>query len=289
MIAAVSPSGSTGTGACMGVDAAWQGMPVPIDYTVTRLSTTPIKGLMLHHPDSVEVTQHGVPGDRQFYLIDESGKLQSCTRNQSLYGLTAAWDQESRRLEVRRGDAVLISGVIELTPGGPTALSEHRTLEADNVADPSWNTFFSDVIGQRVQLLQARGSAFDVQPVTLLGSGSVTELARHSGLPSVDSARFRMLIEFSSDEPHIEDTWNGQLLEVGDAALRAGGPVKRCAATTRNPASGAVDLQTLRLITDYRGRQESALGTGANFGVYGTVLEPGTISVGDSLKVDTDS
>jgi MOSC domain-containing protein YiiM len=46
-----------------------------------------------------------------------------------------------------------------------------------------------------------------------------------------------------------------------------------------------VDLQTLRVITAYRGRQESELGRGANFGVYADVVEPGTISVGDTLAV----
>jgi uncharacterized protein YcbX len=61
--------------------------------------------------------------------------------------------------------------------------------------------------------------------------------------------------------------------------------VKRCAATTRAPASGAVDLQTLRLITAYRGRRESELGVGATFGLYCHVLEPGTVSGGDRLRV----
>lgn len=46
-----------------------------------------------------------------------------------------------------------------------------------------------------------------------------------------------------------------------------------------------MNLQTLRLITAYRGRQESALGLGANFGVYGEVITPGTVSVGDSLRL----
>ena len=96
----------------------------------------------------------------------------------------------------------------------------------------------------------------------------------------VDSRRFRMLIEFSTDEPHVEDTWAGSRLEVGDAVLRAGGPVMRCAATTRDPDSGEVNLQTLRLINSYRGRQESELGVGMNFGVYGAVVEPGRVSVG---------
>jgi hypothetical protein len=45
-----------------------------------------------------------------------------------------------------------------------------------------------------------------------------------------------------------------------------------------------VDLQTLRLITSYRGRRDSVLGVGATFGVYADVIQPGTISVGDSLR-----
>ena len=49
-----------------------------------------------------------------------------------------------------------------------------------------------------------------------------------------------------------------------------------------------MDLQTLRLIMAYRGRQSSDFGIGANFGTYGAVLEPGTISVGDTLTVGTD-
>jgi hypothetical protein len=61
--------------------------------------------------------------------------------------------------------------------------------------------------------------------------------------------------------------------------------VKRCAATTRDPASGAVDLQTLRLITAYRGRRESELGVGATFGLYCEVLKPGTVAVGDCPRV----
>jgi uncharacterized protein YcbX len=98
-----------------------------------------------------------------------------------------------------------------------------------------------------------------------------------------------MLIEFSGGEAHVEDSWEGKVLEIGAAVLRGGGGVKRCAATTRNPDSGRVDLQTLRLITSYRGRRDSVLGVGATFGVYADVIKPGTISVGDILRVRTGS
>ncbi|MFI7067968.1 MOSC domain-containing protein [Kribbella sp. NPDC050124] len=262
---------------------------MPISVTVTRLSITPVKGLALHHPDSIDLTSQGVVGDRLFYLVDDSGKLQSCTGNPSLYGLQATYDDETRRLEIARGDELMYGGTVEPAVAVETDMWGLRTITSDVVADPVWSTFFSDVVGRRVQLVQARAPSYDVQPATLLGIGSVAELARQSGLSEVDSRRFRMLIEFSSGEPHIEDSWAGKRLQVGDAVLRGGGPVKRCAATTRNPASGVVDLQTLRLITAYRGRQDSVLGAGAIFGVYADVLEPGTISVGDTVEVHDEA
>lgn len=258
-----------------------------MDLTITRLSITPVKGLALHHPDSIDLTTEGVVGDRLFYLLDDKGKLQSCTRNPGLYGLTATYDSQTRRLKVARGDQVLLDGIIEPAMAVDTDMSGVRTIASAVVADPAWSTFFSDIVGRKVHLVQARGSAYDVQPVTLLGAASVAELARHAGLAEVDSRRFRMLIEFTGGDPHIEDSWDGTLLRVGDALLRGGGPVQRCAATTRNPETGSVDLHTLRLIMGYRGRQESAFGLGANFGVYADAVEPGLISVGDVIRTES--
>lgn len=258
---------------------------MPAALSVVRLSTTPIKGLSLDHPSSIELTTHGAAGDRRFFLADEEGRIQSCTANADLLPLAARFDQDSRRLEVVRGDEVLCAGSVD--PGAAVDIDMWglRTIAADVVADPRWSAFFSDLLGKRVRLVQARQSAYDVHPATILGTSSVAELARRSGLAAVDPQRFRMLIEFSGAEPHLEDSWGGTLLRIGSAVLRGGGPVKRCAATTRDPASGAVDLQTLRLITAYRGRRASELGVGATFGLYCEVVEPGTVSVGDSVHV----
>jgi uncharacterized protein YcbX len=253
--------------------------------TVTRLSVTPVKGLSLLHPGSIELTARGAVGDRLFYLVDDSAKLQSCTRHAGLYGLRATYDDDDRHLRVSRGGEVLLEGTVE--PGRPVDIDLHglRTLRSAAVADPVWSGFFSDAIGERVHLIHAGAPAYDVRPVTLLGAASVEELARQAGLPEVDARRFRMLIEFSGDTPHVEDTWNGMLVEVGGAVLRALGPVKRCAAVTRNPDTGRVDLQTLRLINAYRERQPTVLGVGTTFGIYADVVEPGTVSVGDPLEI----
>ena len=261
---------------------------MPTVLSVARLSTTPVKGLSLHHPQSIELTEHGAVGDRRFYLVDDAGKLQSCTANPGLLPLAARYDGDSRRLQVLRGHEVVCAGVVETAAPVDTDMWGLRTITSDVVADPRWSTFFSDVLEKEVCLVQARSSGYDVHPATIVGTSSFGELARRSGLDSVDGRRFRMLIEFSGGEPHVEDSWGGTLLRVGSAVLRGGGPVKRCAATTRNPDSGAVDLQTLRLITAYRGRRDSVLGVGATFGLYCDVLEPGTVSVGDRLHVVPD-
>jgi uncharacterized protein YcbX len=42
---------------------------------VTRLSTTPIKGLGLNHPDAIEISQIGAVGDREFFIIDENDQF----------------------------------------------------------------------------------------------------------------------------------------------------------------------------------------------------------------------
>ena len=127
------------------------------DLTITRLSTTPVKGLSLHHPDAIALTGQGAAGDRLFYLLDDAGRLQSCARNPGLYGLSAAYDTTSRRLEITRGDEVLLGGVIEPATPVDTDMWGLRTISSDAVADPVWSEFFSDLIGRRVQLLLARG------------------------------------------------------------------------------------------------------------------------------------
>ena len=94
-----------------------------------------------------------------------------------------------------------------------------------------------------------------------------------------------MLIEFDGGPPHVEDTWEGSRIQIGDATLVGGGPVQRCAGTTRHPDSGKVDLKTLALIGEYRGRQDSVFGLGFNFGVYARCIVPGEIRVGDDVVV----
>jgi hypothetical protein len=103
---------------------------------------------------------------------------------------------------------------------------------------------------------------------------------------SVDGRRFRMLFELYGCEPHEEDTWAKRHLRIGEALVHLRGDVGRCAITTQNPDTGVPDFDTLRTLKAYR--PETANEKGKKhlpFGVYGEVIEPGNVAVGDPVEV----
>jgi uncharacterized protein YcbX len=253
---------------------------------VTRLSVTPIKGLELHHPPSIDITESGAVGDRLFYLVDADDRLFSVARTGALFSLCAHYDEAASELTISEDGVVLVHGIV--AGGAPHAANffDFRTVQGSVAVGP-WDELFSDRVGRRLRLVKAdrANGGVDVEPLTLLGDASTRRLAEQAGLDRVDARRFRMLIDFDGAEPHAEDGWLGQRVAIGTAVIEVGGPVQRCAGTTRHPESGAVDLRTLTLIGDYRGRQDSIFGAGFNFGVYARTIVPGRIDVGDHLEL----
>jgi len=252
---------------------------------VTRLSTTPVKGLALHHPESIRVDETGAVGDRLFFLADARPSLVSVAKSGALLGIAAEYDASTRRLTLREGDSVLADDEVRLGEEVDSDFFSFRTAPGRIVEGP-FASIFSERAGRPLELVQASDAlrGHDVEPLTLLGQGSIDRLSEVAGEP-VDARRFRMLIEFDGGEPHVEDTWIGKSIRIGDATLVGGEPVQRCAGTTRHPDTGVIDLKTLALIGEYRGRQDSVFGPGFNFGVYARCTVPGEIRVGDDVIV----
>jgi uncharacterized protein YcbX len=151
------------------------------------------------------------------------------------------------------------------------------------VVEGPWDVPLSALAGHPVRLVRAdRVGAGLTEPVTLVSDGSLARLAREAKRDEVDARRFRMLFEVTGCEPHEEDTWNRRVFTIGQAVVRVGGPVDRCAVTTRDPDTGERDLDTLRLLKSYRGQREP---DGAVlFGVYARVARPGRVRVGDPVE-----
>jgi uncharacterized protein YcbX len=255
------------------------------DLVVTRLSTTPIKGMRLHHPDHIVIDETGAVGDRDFVLAGDDDRLVSITACGELVDMTATWD--AGRLTLTSRDGTACEGPVEL---GKSVLINFFNYEerAGRVVHGPWSEVISRAAGRRLRLVKMDtvGSGSDLQPVTLLGDGSVRALERESGLGPIDARRFRMLIQFRSETGHIEDTWEGLEVKVGTAQLRVGASVPRCAAVTRNPEGGRRDQPVVKAIKAYRGLQDTGFGRGVPFGVYADVVRNGVVRVGDALHVD---
>jgi uncharacterized protein YcbX len=254
-------------------------------YRVARLSVTPVKGFALHHPDSVELDASGARGDRDLFMVDDTGRLLSITRTGAFSGITARYEDGGATLALLRGDELLLRAA--LPAGEPVTARFHADHRVPGrVVGGAWTDVLSDLAGESVRLVRsdAPGAGSDVRPVTLLGSASVAELSRRLGRP-VDARRFRMLVELATDAPHAEEGWDGMALVGEDVVVRVHGPTPRCAAITRHPDRGDRDDPLVKEIKAYRGVGDTELGPGVCFGAYGEVARPGTLRVGDELAL----
>jgi uncharacterized protein YcbX len=248
---------------------------------VACISISPVKGFRLSHPTDVMLGPNGVEENRRFFLVDGIGQRLRSSRTPWPVRVQADYDTRTELLRMRLPDGSLVEG--EARGTGERIHSTAGSIDIRGAVVPGpWEEPLSRLAGLPVQLARANraGSGLN-EPVTLISDGSLTRLAREAGRDAIDARRFRMLFELEGCDPHEEDTWDGRRFAIGAAVIRVGGPVDRCAVTTRDPDTGEPDLDTLRLLSDYRGRRES---DGAVvFGVYARVEQPGRVRVGDSF------
>jgi len=249
---------------------------------VTRLSIAPVRSLGLEHPDAIDLTPMGVLEDRRFYLVDEDGRLVDQLIAGRLVQVKAHTDPAGAALRLGFPDGTVIDGPVELGDGVETNV-HGRTAVGHRVIGP-WAAALEPFAGGPVHLVRCDrpGGTRIANAISLISDGSLGELARRVGRPSIDARRFRMLIEVDGAPAHEEDGWIGGRIGIGDAVLDITKPDARCAITTHDPDTGLRDLDTLRGIIGYRGLRD---GRKADFGVLGEVATAGRIRVGDEVVV----
>jgi uncharacterized protein YcbX len=250
---------------------------------VARFNVTPVKSTRLHQPEEVRIETHGVVGNREFFLVDDGGRLFTGSKLGELVRIEAEYDDASDRLRLRLPGGIEVDGPAD---GGGERLEVDfwgRAVRARVVEGP-WTEHLERFAGRRLRLARVErpGDGSDVRPVTLVSLASVLELSHQGGRQEpVDPRRFRMTIELEGTGPHEEDSWEGRHVRVGDVVLLVGEPVPRCVVTTQDPDAGVRDFPTLSVIKRYRG----VSGEGdLPFGVYAAVVEPGRARVGDPVE-----
>jgi uncharacterized protein YcbX len=247
---------------------------------VARISITPVKAFALDHPDEVLLTERGVVENRRFYLTDPAGNRFSSSGNAWPGRFRARYDAGAEILRVRLPGGEEVEG--SARGNGDVVRSEvsGRDVEAE-IVDGPWTGALTEAAGKPARIARARDAGDTYQHVaSLLSLASVERLAAEAGV-LVDARRFRMLFLLDGCDAHEEDSWSGRLVRIGRAVVRVGGPIPRCAVTTRDPETGARDLDTLGLINGYRGHRR---GQPPDFGMYADVVEPGRVRAGDPVE-----
>jgi uncharacterized protein YcbX len=251
-----------------------------MSVTVTALYTAAIKGTRVRSVEQVVLDERGAAGDRKFFVADARDRMRNGKQLGSLQAVVAHF--EPPRLKLEFPDGSVVEDEIEL--GGPVTTQFFSHHVTGRLVLGPWSQALSDFCGQPLRLLES-GSAVDrgaKGPVSLVSRGSLRRLGEQAGTEPYDVRRFRMMIEVDGVAPHAEDSWLGQRLRIGNAVLRFDGNIGRCLVTGRDPETGEVDAPTLDLLRGYRKELETT--EPLPFGVYGRVLSPGTVQVGDTLE-----
>jgi uncharacterized protein YcbX len=250
---------------------------------IERIGFTPLKGgRHVEHP-TVDLTPDGPAGDRVFCLVDPAReRVLRTVENPTLLQATARWD--AGVLSVQLPD-VAVEGVPQ--PTGEELKVDYWGRPAQvEVVDGPWAEAYSRHLGVEVLLARAAhaGEVVYGGSVTLATTSSMALLAGRVGHP-VASERFRstFLVDTSGQPPHVEDTWVGRVLDVGEARIRVRGIVPRCAVVDLDPDTGRRDTDVLGTLAGYRRGQGEI-----SFGVDAVVTAAGRVRAGDLATLGRD-
>jgi MOSC domain-containing protein len=256
-----------------------------VSLRIAWISHCPVKGLAIQQLEQCELTEAGIAGDREFFLVDENDRLVNSKGLGILQQIVPFYDHEADSLTLAFPDGTTVSRDVTFN-GSLGARFWQSTVEV-RVVDGPWSDALSDWAGRRLRLVQAPTPATDrlrSGAATLLGDGSLRALARILGVDEVDERRFRMNFGVEGLGEHQEDEWLGRRVGLGDAVVVPQGNVGRCAVTTQNPDTGAPDLDTLKALASYR---DGVVTTEPlPFGVYAAVAHPGQVRLGDTVALD---
>ena len=222
--------------------------------------------------------------NRRFHLVDEDGRLVNGKTVGPLVGVVPDYDAASGRLALRFPDGDVVAGTVEHGESLATTISR-RPVAARLVQGP-WAEALSAAAKTPLRLVESEqpgdGSDRGLHGgVSLVGTASLGALADAAGVECVDGRRFRMLFGVDGIPPYTEDDWLGRRIRIGEAVVRPLGNVGRCAVTTQDPDTGVPDLDTLHVLGEYRGDVETT--EPLPFGVWGEVVEPGRVRLGDPV------
>ncbi|GAB2451634.1 uncharacterized protein YcbX [Conyzicola lurida] len=246
---------------------------------ISSLGSSPLKGARHSEHESLDFALDGPVGDREFAVVDLANRrVLKTVEHPALLACEATW----------------IDGVLSITVAGeefaavPDPVGDEIELDywgrpaVVRVVDGPWMPRLASLLGRDVALVRAArpGAVVYGDSVTLVTTGSLLRLAATVG-HAVPASRFRATaVVDTGDDAHVEDSWAGRDLAVGGATVRVAAGIARCAVIDFDPTTGESGTRLLKTLAGYRLRSGDI-----DFGVYATVVAPGTVRRGDPVRL----
>jgi uncharacterized protein YcbX len=225
---------------------------------VAALWRYPVKSMAAEPLTEVEVSWHGLAGDRRWAFVrgglERSGFPWMTIRQRSNMGRYVPSFVDPSQPDASR--------TLVRTPAGDE-------LE---VVDPA----LAAELGDGVRVIKQDRGVFDAMPLSLVSTQSVAALGALVG-SELDPLRFRPNLLIEAAEPFEEETWVGSVLRVGGMRMRVDQQDERCVIVNVDPVTSERNPAVLRATA-----RERATCTG----VYGSTVAPGRVAVGDPVALE---
>jgi uncharacterized protein YcbX len=225
---------------------------------VSELVRYPVKSMAGIATDAAIVGWHGLDGDRRFAfrrLGDESG---------------FPWLSASRVPELVLYHPLGAEPTHVRTPDGSQLELRGKELESEIGAR----------LGSGVELMKMKHGVFDDASISVITRATMAKISDDAGVP-LDTRRFRanIVLETGDDAAFQEDAWIGARLVFGDTAV--------VSLTARDVRCMMINLDPDTAVQDARMMKTVVRLNDNNAGAYGTVVQVGTIRVGDPVSLVT--
>lgn len=287
--------------------------------SVRELWRYPVKSMQGQRVGEASLSERGVLGDRVFAVVDRSdGRVASAKHPRkwaSLLSCRACFvEPPALRRPLPPVEITLPDGLATRSdaPDVDATLSRFIgrdvTLAAIAPEDAKLEEWWPDIEGlapaehiesgriatgdehevvtqETMGLVSPPGTFFDSAPLHLITDATLSELGRHHRSGHVDLRRFRPnLVVGGPGEGFMENEWLDHTLRIG-ATVRVSValPAPRCVMTTLGQPNLEVDRSILQIVAARNRVTVEGLGTWSCAGIYATVVEDGTIAIGDQI------
>jgi uncharacterized protein YcbX len=146
---------------------------------VAWISHCPVKGLAIRQLDDCELTEAGITGDREFFLVDENDRLVNAKGLGAIQQIVPRYDRDADTLTLEFPDGTTVAHQVGFD-GAIGANFWGETVEV-RVVDGPWSEAISEFAGKQLRLVRLQAPGLTACGAARLRSSGPAPCARSHG------------------------------------------------------------------------------------------------------------